>query len=100
MKFQLVLQFSEENVGYDKLIKIENILIEKLRGRAQIDGHDLGSGESNIFILTDDPKSTFNESKKILDDQSVVAFKAAFRETTGGEYNILWPPTLREFHIA
>jgi hypothetical protein len=34
-----------------------------------VDGHDLGSGEMNRFILTDDPDASFAQVKDILKAQ-------------------------------
>ena len=56
MKYQLVLQFSADSLtDYDRLVSLEDKLIEELSGSANIDGHDFGSGEFNIFILSDEP---------------------------------------------
>jgi len=35
------------------------LLIENMADCSTVDGHDLGSGEMNIFILTDDPHAPF-----------------------------------------
>ena len=56
MKYQLVLQFSGDSIGdYDAMIALEKDLIDELQGCANVDGHDVGSGGTNIFILTHDP---------------------------------------------
>jgi hypothetical protein len=54
---QLVLQFAttEGLDSYDKLIRFEKTLIPVLGKSAEVDGHDFGSSEINIFILTEDP---------------------------------------------
>jgi len=41
------------------MIALEEDLIEKLGDSADVDGHDMGSGERNIFIFTSDPVRTF-----------------------------------------
>ena len=67
MKYQLVLQWPASSIkDYDAMIEIEDALVEKLSGGNEVDGHDAGSGEMNIFIRTDNPKRAFNEIKGIL----------------------------------
>ena len=100
MKYQLTIQFSEAFVDYDLLIEVENELIEALPGKAEIDGHDLGSGEGNIFIYTDVPADTFAWVKKIVDGRRIPAMKAAYRLRGGEQYTILWPPGLTEFKVS
>jgi hypothetical protein len=54
MKYQLVLQFQAESVQqFDELAVLEDLLVENLPSHSVVDGHDFGSGELNIFILTD-----------------------------------------------
>jgi len=54
--YQLVLQFPSLVVDYDDLIAIENELSDALGPSANVDGHDLGQSEGNIFIFTDKPE--------------------------------------------
>ena len=62
MTTQLVLQFKADgDLGsFDKLVSFEEALSSVLGQMADVDGHDSGSGEMNIFILTDHPIATFN----------------------------------------
>jgi hypothetical protein len=56
---QLVLQFATNSVrDYDDLVALERQLVAEL-GESEVDGHDMGSGEANIFILTADAQTTF-----------------------------------------
>jgi hypothetical protein len=65
MKYQLVLQWPASSVDdYDSMIAIEESLIEELRGDSEVDGHDAGSGQVNIFIRTGGPAKTFEDIKK------------------------------------
>jgi hypothetical protein len=83
------------------MIEIENALVQKLSKANNIDGHDAGSGEINIFIHTNDPKRTFNEIQTILGSRDFwVDARVAYREVTGIEYRILWPKDLIEFKVA
>jgi hypothetical protein len=64
MKYQLVLQFQAESVQeFDELAVLEDLLVENLPSHSVVDGHDFGSGELNIFILTDQPKESFQPLK-------------------------------------
>jgi hypothetical protein len=98
MKYLLVLQFPADSIAdYDELIEIEDLLISELAGSAKVDGHDSGSGEMNIFILTGDPSETFEAIKPHLAKRK--SFKnlvAAYRETKDEEFTTLWPAGYRK----
>lgn len=52
MNYQLVIQFAEEVFEeIDEIADFEDKLDESLID-AEVDGHDIGSGECNIFIHT------------------------------------------------
>ena len=71
MKYQLVLQFAADSTeDFDRLIELEDRLIEEL-DVATVDGHDFGSGEFNIFVLTDDPVTVFGKAHEIVTSQGV-----------------------------
>ena len=102
MTAQLVLQFTtaEELDSYDRLIRFEDALISLLGRSAKVDGHDFGAGEMNIFIITEDPVSTFALVQQT--DQSIrpsQEMKAAYRPIDGEEFVCLWPPKLEHFDI-
>jgi hypothetical protein len=103
IKYQLVLQWPSKNPGfdYDRLVETEDLLIQRLPARNQVDGHDAGSGETNIFILTSDPVSSFEQVKAILEDRDIWAtMRAAYREISGDELTILWPKNLMHFDVS
>lgn len=82
------------------MIEIENVLAENLSAASDVDGHDAGSGQVNIFIRTDDPKRAFNEVKTILGTCDYwVDAHVAYREVAASEYTILWPKDLIEFKV-
>ena len=102
MKYQLVLQLSASTIeDYDVLVDLENELIRRLGTIGCVDGHDAGSGEMNIFILTDEPLQTFNLMRefscvhRLLDD-----LKVAYREIGGDSFTILHPAGLKHFAVA
>jgi hypothetical protein len=54
----------------------------------------------NIFILTDAPQEAFEKSKKAFSASELKQIKAAFRESTGEEYFVVWPlDSAGEFRI-
>jgi hypothetical protein len=102
MKYQLVIQFPETLTGgFDLLIKLEDILENNLK-TSEVDGHDIGSGEMNIFIYTDEPELTFNEIKNLFktEKEAVCNMKAAYRDAEKEEFICIWPKGLQEFHVA
>jgi hypothetical protein len=102
MAYMLVLQWSASEVSdYDALIAIEDSLEASITGGAVVDGHDMGSGEMNIFVETNDPTSTFREAEAALGSSPLwTGVRAAFREVGGEEYKIIWPPDLQTFAVA
>ena len=103
MKYQLVLQFSGDSLkDYDTMIAAEDALIEELSDSAKVDGHDVGSGEVNIFILTNEPLKTFRRAKLVLERLGRLnAVTAAYRSVNSEQYTVLWPEAAHlEFKIA
>jgi len=50
MDYQVVLQFRGDSPeDLDATVAMEDDLIEELGDSADVDGHDVGSGETNIF---------------------------------------------------
>ena len=45
------------------MVASEDALIETLQDSAKVDGHDVGSDETNIFIFTLHPQKTFERAK-------------------------------------
>ena len=102
MKYQLVLQWPASSISdYNSMVEVEDILIKTLTADSDVDGHDAGAGEMNIFIRTNDPNQTFNEIKTILGTRDFwVEARVAYREVTGNEYTILWPKSLTRFRVV
>lgn len=102
MKFQLVLQFPAEGIKqFDELVAVEENLIQNLPPASEVDGHDFGSGEFNIFVLTDQPREAFDAARKLIKKSPFQnELRAAYRERGKDEYVILWPEHLQEFRVA
>jgi hypothetical protein len=102
MKYQLVLQWPASSLkDFDDLVWIEDALIEGIGDAAEVDGHDAGSGEVNIFLYTNDPELAFDAVKRALGSKDfMIGLKAAVRERTGIVYRPIWPPGLASFSVA
>lgn len=89
------------SIDFDELISLENLLIEHLSLAAEVDGHDFGCDEFNIFIFTDHPEDTFHQCERVLEQyQPRQQLKAAYRERGKSAFVTLWPPGLKNFNIA
>ena len=103
MDYLLVLQFRGDAVSHlDSIIAIEEQLIEKLGESVEVDGHDVGSGEINLFIFTSDPRATFEGAKSILEGAGFIeSVTAAYRRVDGEEFTVIWPDgSAKEFRIG
>jgi hypothetical protein len=102
MQYQLVLQYSEERYGdLDWIIHTEDFLIAMLR-EAEVDGHDMGVGEVNIFLNTNIPIEAFNRIKDLFEKQDhslIEDCKAGYRDFNLGDYIPLWPTDLKTFEV-
>jgi hypothetical protein len=103
IEYQLVLQFPASSLGdYDALASLEAQVEEALGESGDVDGHDIGAGEANIFIITFDPEAAFDRVLRLLlrSGRSAGA-KAAFRAIEGDRYHVLWPKnSTGEFTVA
>ena len=102
MQYQLVLQFSGDSLGdYDAMVALEDDLIQELGATADVDGHDIGSVQTNIFIVTTEPEIVFQRAKVMLErSQLLGAVTAAYRPVSSQTFTVLWPAHRHEFSIT
>jgi hypothetical protein len=103
VEYQFVIQFSREiEIGLDQLISLENELEEILPIDTEIDGHDIGYEQMNIFILTNKPYETFMKIKSFFEGRAsfLSKLKMAYRDIQQDEFVVLWPPGLKDFQIT
>ena len=101
MSYFLVLQWhGESQPSYDDLMAIEDVLIDRLGDTGDVDGHDVGSDESSIFIVTDSPERCLRMSLLLIDSPYREAMVAGFRPMDGQSYTAIWPPTRTEFSVS
>ena len=94
MNYQLVIQFPLADASaddFDRFLMIENELNLALRDKHRVDGHDIGSGEMNIFIHTNDPNEAFELAKNHFFEKDLEKISFAFKEMKGDKYTIIWP---------
>lgn len=94
-KFQLVLQFRGDTVAdLDDLIIIERAVSRLVEDNSddEVDGHDIGSGERNIFIITDDPQGAFKKCVDWLENRGLLLkMRAAYRDLDEEDFTNVWP---------
>jgi hypothetical protein len=97
-----VLQWPSDSMDtYDAVVDIEDLLIDSLNDGSDVDGHDVGSGEMNVFVWTDDPHATFKRVEATLRSHPLWAdLRAAFRAEDQDDYSVLWPESLTDFSVA
>lgn len=99
--YLIVVQWKVEDGNFDFLIEIENHLRNELSGYHEVDGHDMGCGEVNIFIISSDPKLAFLEIRNALKGKlSMNDVRIAYRDLEGEDYIVLWPEGLSDFSVA
>ena len=101
MQHILVLQWpGSAEVDFEQLVRMEDELEGSLSESSSVDGHDVGSGEMNIFIETDQPSRAFAEVQRILGHwPRWPDVRVAHRERNGDIYTVLWPPGRTEFTV-
>lgn len=94
MQYQLALHFKGAALpDHDAMIELQRQLTGELGASATVAGHDMGTGETTIFIHTSDAGSTFERCKPVLARLKAFAgVTAAYRLLDGDDYQVLWPP--------
>ena len=93
MVYQLVLQFAPwGDRSFDDLIALEDRLEAIGDLEAEVDGHDLGAGEANIFLSTSDPLRTVTHCLPAIGAEGLLPLlAAAFRRDGQEQYRRIWP---------
>ena len=89
MKYQLVLQWATPFPirNLDDVVAIEDLLREELPASDEVDGHDFGSGEANVFIYTDRPERAFSVLQPVLAARNLLSHTcAAYRAVDQDQY--------------
>ena len=86
MKFVLVMQWPFHDISdLDHLVAFEKLLRFRLPRRiVRVDGHDVGSGEMNIFLFTDKPQRALDECRALIRSARIAEhLSAGYRDLTG-----------------
>jgi len=82
-KQELVLQLPANSVkDYDTFIELENNIAAGLKNLGEVDGHDFGVGEMNIFVRTDCPKLAFEKIKSLIERKILCLISKPLSETS------------------
>jgi hypothetical protein len=103
VKYQLVLQWpsSSSTAEYDRLISFEETIRDGLGELGIVDGHDIGSGEMNIFIHTDEPVAAFEKARNLLGSkENPGELKAGYRDFDEDDYVSIYPQGLDHFSVV
>lgn len=85
---------------YNALILFEDEISNLLDGTTTVDGHDFGSEEANIYIITEKPEADFKTIKTALGKRlEKRKIKIAYREIGTLKYTSLYPSGAEKFTI-
>ena len=104
-EYQLVIQFRLDDADmtrWEAIIRFETELIDWLDGDSDVDGHDSGSGEMNIFVHTNDPAASLKLVQTLLPHSELasVEYCAGYRLFTEDDFTPVWPPGLATFDVV
>jgi len=90
---QLVVQFPDEGFeDFDSVIAFDDALERALGEDSEVDGHDIGLGEVNYFVLTRHPGTALSSILDAFGDAlSERAARIGVRMFTAEAYDCLWP---------
>jgi hypothetical protein len=102
MRYQLVLQWppNSSRMDFDRLISFEDAIEDGMGELGILDGHDIGSGEMNLFIHTNLPQEAFEKALSLLGDEAKQGgLKAGYRDFNEEEYVPIYPKGLDHFSV-
>jgi hypothetical protein len=93
VRYQLVLRFPGDVFDeFEDIVELESALIERLGDLIALDGHDVGSDECRIALLTADPEGAFRGMRPVLERKGTLeAVVAAYRPVGSRDYTVIWP---------
>ena len=93
MQYQLVFRFWKSSLeSPDQIQSLERALAEVLGDAVQLDGHDVGSRDVDLFLMTPDPAATLRRSKPALEQLALLQkVVAAYRVEGGIRFKVIWP---------
>ena len=100
--YQLVFQLpGSSQLDFEEMIGLERELRSAVGDLGEVDGHDMGPGEMNIFVHTASPIRLFDRVRSLPGvARAMPRLKVAFRPLDGDDYEVLHPPGLYRFTVA
>ena len=104
-KYQLVIKFPLDELDmtrWDAIVGFETELEDWLDGDSEVDGHDAGSGEMNIFVHTNDPAASLKLIQALLPQSELASldYCAGFRLFIEDDFTPVWPPESETFDVV
>lgn len=102
MTYRLVIQFPLATSmpypdEFESLAALESQFRDFEGNGFKVDGHDMGSGEFNIIILTSNPRAAFKAVEPFLPDDRT--WRAGYRSSESDVYEPLAPRGLTKFEV-
>ena len=92
MQSQLVLKFRRPVLDSAGVATLEGHLRDTLGDSVEMDGHNDGVRDIDVFIITEDPASTFRRCKPVLEKMQVLDRVVAAHRFVGGlQFKVIWP---------
>lgn len=86
---------------YAELVGIEEHVSAALGDVGKVDGHEVGSGEMNIIIMTKKPIEAFDLLRGLSEiSDAKPQLRGAYRQIGTGDFEVLQPEGSYRFHIA
>lgn len=101
-QYQLVFQWPSGSMkDLDRLLSIEEDLRASIGNLGIVDGHDIGAGEMNVFVHTNEPKMVFEKIvRRLTGVHDLSEMTAGYRDFKEDDYTPIYPPGLAEFTVA
>lgn len=102
MDYQLIIKFWRKSLADESfLATIESDLRDALGDSVELEGHDVGPKEINLFMLTAEPRIAFRKARDILEQRGITnGVSAAFRLNGGEQFTSIWPlRAMRRFQL-
>lgn len=101
-EYQLVFQLrGSSQLDFEEMLGLETELRSEIGDLGEVDGHDMGQGEMNIFVLTSFPIRCFEHVRSLRGvAHAMPRLKVAYRRLDSDDYEVLHPPGLYRFTVS
>ena len=101
MDYELVIKFYRKSLPDEAFLATLEDELRPVIGAARTDGYDVRPKDINLFVQTDDPRTTFRRVKSVLDAKGIErGVSAAYRLVGGAQFTSVYPPRpMRKFSL-